>query len=92
MMIDLIARLNLPTLIVAHSTLGTINHTLLTLKELRNRSVDVFGVVLNGPKNPANKDAIQRYGDARVVGECERLPEISPDTLKESFSRCFGEK
>jgi dethiobiotin synthetase len=92
MMIDLIVRLNLPTLIVAHSTLGTINHTLLTLKELRSRSVDVLGIVLNGPKNPANRAAIERYGDARVIGECDILPEISPLSLKDAFSRCFEEK
>lgn len=34
MMIDLIARLDLPVILVARSELGTINHTLLSLHTL----------------------------------------------------------
>ena len=41
---DLIAALELPTLIAARSGLGTINHTLLTLAELRRRSIPVPGL------------------------------------------------
>ena len=43
---DLMARLQLPTLIVARSGLGTINHTLLTIEALRQRGVPIQGVVL----------------------------------------------
>ena len=49
LLIDLIARLGLPVVVVARSTLGTINHTLLTLEALRARRLPVAGVILNGP-------------------------------------------
>lgn len=55
LMIDLVARLGLPVLLVARATLGTINHTLLSLQALRARAIPTLGVVLNGPK-PAPED------------------------------------
>src|SRR6185436_13036488 len=76
--IDLMALLEVPVLLVARSTLGTINHTLLTLDALRRRGVPVAGVVLNGPPDDDNREAIERYGDVRVidvVGSLERTPE-----------------
>jgi dethiobiotin synthetase len=44
---DLIVALNLPTLLVARSGLGTINHTLLTLRQGAERGVKFVGVILN---------------------------------------------
>lgn len=45
--VDLVADLDLPTLVVARSGLGTLNHTALTVEALRRRDVSVRGVVLN---------------------------------------------
>ena len=45
--IDLVADLDLPAVVVARSGLGTINHTTLTVVALRSRDVPVLGVVLN---------------------------------------------
>jgi len=75
LMTDLMARLGLPILVVARSTLGTINHTLLTLEALRTRGLVAAGVLMVGGKNADNRDAIERYGKVRVVGE---LPALDP--------------
>jgi len=45
--VDLAADLGLPTLVVARSGLGTLNHSALTVKALERRGLDVCGVVLN---------------------------------------------
>lgn len=45
--VDLAADLGLPTLVVARSGLGTLNHSALTVKALDRRGLDVCGVVLN---------------------------------------------
>jgi len=74
-MIDLMAKLALPILLVARSTLGTINHTLLSLAALRSRGLPVAGVVLNGPPNAGNRAAIERFGQVRVLAE---LPRVDP--------------
>lgn len=83
--LDLIQVLRLPVCLVARSTLGTINHTLLSLEQLRRSNVPILGVILNGPKNPSNRDAIVRYGRVPILGEVEPLPELTPETLKQCF-------
>jgi dethiobiotin synthetase len=74
-MADLIGALGLPILVVARTALGTINHTLLTLEALRRRALHVPGVVMVGDRNAENRRAIERYGDAPVLGE---MPHFSP--------------
>lgn len=69
LMIDLIAKLGLPVVLVARSTLGTINHTLLSLDALRRRGIAVVGVVLDGPVSPGNRSAIERHGAIRILAE-----------------------
>lgn len=81
LMIDLIEQLNVPVLIVARSTLGTLNHTLMTLSQLRLRQIPIAGVVLNGPKNPENKAAIEHFGRVRVIAEIEPLARLEQEIL-----------
>ncbi len=73
LMIDLMARLDLPALVVARSTLGTVNHTLMTLEMLRRRRVPLLGVVMNGQRNPANRQAIEHFGGVPVLAEIQPL-------------------
>jgi dethiobiotin synthase len=80
-MIDLMARLDLPTVIAARSTLGTINHTLLTIEALQRRSLAIAGVVMVGPRNADNRRAIEQYGGVRVLGEMPLFEKLSPDAL-----------
>lgn len=80
LLIDLIALLELPVLLVARTTLGTINHTLLSLDALRRRGVTVAGVVLNGPANDDNRQAIESYGDVRVLATVEAV-DLTPAGL-----------
>lgn len=82
--IDLIARFGLPVVLVARSTLGTINHTLLSLEALRARGLAVAGVVLNGPPNPGNRAAIERFGKVRVLAEIPTLDRLDTETVTEA--------
>jgi malonyl-CoA O-methyltransferase len=78
LMVDLMRRLGWPAVVVARSTLGTINHTLLTLAALRARAVPVLGVVMNGPPSAANREAVERYGNVRVLAEIPRAEAVTP--------------
>jgi len=80
-MADLMARLDLPAVIVARSTLGTINHTLLTIEALRHRSLRIAGVVLVGPPNKDNHQAIEQYGEVAVLGHMPIFDALTPDVL-----------
>jgi dethiobiotin synthase len=87
--LDLMKKFKAPVLLVASSALGTINHTLLSLEQLRRHGLQVFGVVMNGPENPSNRRAIEDYGRVRVCAEIEPLPNIDPETLSSVFQQRF---
>lgn len=80
--IDLAAELHLPIVLVARSTLGTINHTLLSLEALRRRGLEIAGIVINGPERPHNRVAIERYGRASILAEIPKLDKITRSTLR----------
>lgn len=79
--LDLISYLKVPTIVVARSTLGTINHTCLTLEALRSRSIHIAGVIMNGPLNPDNKQAIEHFGKTKVLAEIEHLPFLTKEII-----------
>jgi dethiobiotin synthetase len=92
LMIDLIAALAMPVLVVARSTLGTINHTLLTLQALRGAGIEILGVVLNGPRHPGNRQAIEQYGQVAVLGEIETFAVLDGVDWRDVFTHVFGDR
>ena len=83
LMADLLRVLQLPVLIVARTTLGTINHTLLTIEALRARSATVAGVLLVGHPSRDNREAIEQFGRVAIVGELPLLEPLHPRALQE---------
>jgi dethiobiotin synthetase len=81
-MIDLAADLDLPILLVARSTLGTINHSLLSIEAIRRRGLPLAGIVMSGPETPHNRAAIERYGQIEVIAEIPWLDPVSRDALR----------
>jgi dethiobiotin synthase len=79
--IDLIAHLDIPAILVTRSGLGTINHTLLSLKALKDKNIPVAGLIINGPLTPHNRQALEEYGNVRIIAEIPRLDVISKETL-----------
>jgi dethiobiotin synthetase len=80
--IDLASELHLPIILVTRSTLGTINHTLLSLEAIRRRGLPLAGIVVNGPETPHNRAAIERYGKVEVIAEIPWLDQVTPAALK----------
>jgi dethiobiotin synthetase len=86
---DLLARLQPPTLIVARSGLGTLNHTLLTLEALRARRIPVLGVVFSDATVQDadellvndNLRTIAEMGNVRVFGRIRHGEEATAETV-----------
>jgi dethiobiotin synthetase len=80
---DLAVDLGLPVVIAAHTALGTINHTLLTVEAARAAGLQVAGVVMTPwPARPrpievSNRSAVERLGGVQVSG----LPPATPQSL-----------
>lgn len=71
----LAARFELPLIIVARPTLGTINHTLLTVEFARSFNLEIHGIVLNGLRQHmaglaenTNSDEISRLTNLPILG------------------------
>ena len=88
-MADLICALDLPVLIAARSTLGTINHTLMTIEVLRRRMLRVAGVVMVGEPNDENRLAIETYGAAEVIAQMPHFDPLTPDALERWATAAF---
>ena len=89
LMTDLMKHLRLPVLLVARTSLGTINHTLLSLAALRAARLDIRGVIMVGEPDRENRNAIEHYGNVEVVGMVPRLKKINRSALLEVFHKYF---
>lgn len=80
---DLIKALDLPALVVARPVLGTINHTLLTVRQAQSAGIRVLGTIINGyPADPdlaerTAVEAIEHYSGLPVLGTLPYLPTIN---------------
>lgn len=73
--VDLASEMELPLIIVCRSTLGTINHTLLTVSYAREHGLDVKGIIINNSTDisddivvKTNIDEIKRLTGLPLLG------------------------
>jgi len=89
LMTGLMHHLGLPAIVASRSTLGTINHTLLTFAALERAGIETVGAVLIGPPNSDNGAAIERYSGHPVIGTIAPLADLNRETLLEAFRTKF---
>ena len=86
LVIDLIAKLNTPVILIAKSSLGTINHTLLSIQALNHRNIPILGVVFNNyidsDDDLNNKEAIEHYGKVPVLACFPHIHKFTPEEIK----------
>ncbi|MBF8265694.1 MAG: dethiobiotin synthase [Dehalococcoidia bacterium] len=91
-MADLARILELPVLLVSRASLGTINHTLLSLNYLQQVGLTAIGVVMNrsttenGIAEQTNEEALKRLIDCPFLGTMPFLSVINRDTLKSAVN------
>lgn len=89
LLVDIVARWQLPVVLVARTTLGTINHSLLSIEAIRSRNMPLLGIAFIGEPNPDSEEVICAFGGAKRLG---RLPIIDPldgSTLAQAFADNF---
>lgn len=89
LMRDLMLQIGFPVIVAARTTLGTINHTLLTLAALRDARLSICGVALVGDENVENRRAIEHYGNVRVIGHIPILEKINRAALLDVYEKHF---
>ena len=90
--VDLIKDLNSDVVIVSRLGLGTINHTLLTIEQARNRGIKILGVLFNESKNNkpgipemTNPEAIKKFGRVPILG---KIPYLKDFSSKKILQKC----
>ncbi|QOZ23637.1 dethiobiotin synthase [Bradyrhizobium sp. CCBAU 51753] len=87
--IDVFARWHLPVVLCARTSLGTINHSLLSIEALRSRNVNVLGIAFIGNENLDTESTICSIGRIRRLGRLPRLSPLSTSTLRNAFLAAF---
>ena len=90
--IDLFARWQAPAVLCARTSLGTINHTLLSLEALKRHGIAVLGVVFVGEAMPDTERTIVEFGGTRSLGRLPILARLDPPALKEAFAASFDRR
>ena len=86
LILDLVKILDIPLIIVSRLSLGTINHTLLTVKQARSSGIEIAGIVLNqvfavtGKAEETNPYVIRKFSGAPILGQ---IPFISKENRKD---------
>jgi dethiobiotin synthetase len=80
---DFVKILNIPTIIVARCTVGTLNHILLTVKASKDYGLDVMGLVMNGfPQRETAVDkqlvtAVKNLAGVEVLCVIPKIAEVA---------------
>jgi dethiobiotin synthetase len=87
--IDVIARWNIPVVLCARTTLGTINHSLLSIEALRARGIALHGIAFIGEENLESERIIVDMGRTRRLGRLPHLTPLTRPSLRDAFIRHF---
>lgn len=87
--IDVMARWRAPLVLCARTTLGTINHTLLSIEAIRARDIPLLGIAFLGDENPDSEAIIAAMGRTRRLGRLPPLAPLTAGSLKAAFAAHF---
>jgi dethiobiotin synthetase len=82
LMTDLIRMLGLPLLVASGTRLGTINHTLLTAREIVRQELPALGIVLIGPADRSAESGLLAHSPLPVLARLPWLDPLRPPELR----------
>ncbi|QNO27995.1 ATP-dependent dethiobiotin synthetase BioD [Sphingopyxis sp. OPL5] len=86
---DLFARWQIPVIICARTSLGTINHSLLTIEALRARDVPIHGLAFLGDAVEDSEAIIAEISGVRRLGRLPIVDPLTPENLARAFAANF---
>ena len=90
-MADLIQSIDCEVILVVNLYLGCINHTLLTVNELKRRQIKVKGVIFNGESTQETEQIILQHSGYRVLLKVKREAEINQEIIKKYAIQLMAE-
>ncbi len=86
---DIFARWQLPVILCARTTLGTINHTLLSIEALKRREIPLCGIAFIGDENQETQRIIVKMSGSRFLGRLPHIPDLTAGALSQAFRDNF---
>ncbi len=80
--IDLIQN-DYKVIVVSRHYLGSINHTLLTIEALKNRKIDIAGIIFSGDENKSSESIILSKTGIKSIGRIEQEPYFDQNVIRE---------
>lgn len=94
---DLIKELALPVIVVCRPSLGTINHTLLTINYALKEGIEIAGIIINFSRpeentiaEQTNRSALEQLSPVALIGTLPYLKDLRPETLKETALKALN--
>lgn len=70
-------------IVVSRHYLGSISHTLMTLEVLKNRNIEVAGIIFNGSEHKPTEEAILSRTSIKMIGRIEIEPYFDKNVILE---------
>jgi len=70
-------------IVVSRHYLGSINHTLLTIEAIRNRGLEVAGIIFSGSENKSTENLILNKTKIKCIGRIDEEPYFDQNVIKE---------
>jgi dethiobiotin synthetase len=85
--IDLFAEWNFPMIIVSRHYIGSINHTLLTIEALKNRNIQIKGIIFVGDENKETESIILEKSQCKMIIRIPLTKEVNTSFIQEQAFR-----
>jgi dethiobiotin synthetase len=87
--IDVFAHWQAPLILCARTSLGTINHTLLSLDAIRARAIPLLGIAFIGEENKDSQRIIAKFSRAKILGRLGIVTPLDRENLARAFAAGF---
>lgn len=87
---DLFARWQIPVIVCARTTLGTINHSLMTIEALKARGVPLLGLAFIGEAMPDSEATIAAFSGVPILGRLPHIDNLTAESLAAAFASHFN--
>lgn len=81
--LDLMAKLQLPNILVSNNYLGSINHTMLTIEVLESRGIKTVGIIFCGDEIPATRTYIDQHTKIPILCSVPQFRALNHTIIKE---------
>ena len=82
LMVDLAAKISTATFVVFKNYLGSINHTILTIEQLKSIWVNILGLILTGERSASSESIIESVTQTKIVANLPYTNNITSHWVK----------